>query len=145
MHELFLFLFASKYSAPVWAAISALVTLLVQKFFISPREKRTDKREDFKVITDSLLKDITLLRSDLNKTREEANACDKKYQELQDKFLDFKAKYSQLELRYQIQIEINSRLAQEIKELEEQLKTYLPEKNDRQTSINSETPGTTEE
>jgi predicted nuclease with TOPRIM domain len=105
-------------SSALWGAASATGVVVLQKIFSSPREKKTDKREDFKAITDSLFKEVSALR-------EEASHCDRNYQELQSKFIEFKSKYSELELRYQIQVNINKKISEEIKRLEMQLESYL--------------------
>lgn len=122
-----------------WSAAGALSILGLQKLLPSTKEKTDSKREDFKAITDSLFKDIEALRSDVETYKKDAESCEERYQELQARFLDFKAKHNELELRYKIQVQINQKISEEVKVLEEQLLTHLEQaklqaKNDRQDS-----------
>jgi hypothetical protein len=111
------------------SAASATAALVINKFWFSKKEKKIENREDFKAITDSLFRELAELRQD-------AQNCDNKYSELQDKFLEFKSKYNELELRYQIQININKKLSEEIKNLEGQIQTHLDKEANEQKRNN---------
>ncbi len=109
------------YSAAFWSAVGGAFVLVLGKVFVSKREKHSDDREDFKAITDTLFKDIAKLREEIEHYRESSEASEQKYKELQTKLLDFKQKYNELELRYQVQTEINKKLIEEIKKLDAQI------------------------
>lgn len=120
---------------------SAFIVLLVNKIFQSSNEKSVNTRQDFDIIASNLFKEIEYLKSELHRYKADSDNCEKQYKELQEKFLDFKTKYSELELRYNIQININKKLADEIKSLEEQISQYI--ENEKQEPINTNTTGIT--
>lgn len=107
--------------AAFWGAISGVSVLLINKFWPSKTESKASNRDDFNSITQSLLKEIEVLKYEINRYKDESLNCEKHYNELQDKFIEFRNRYNELELRYNIQVNINKNLAAEIKNLEEQL------------------------
>lgn len=136
--------------AAFWGAVSGVSVLLINKFWPSKTEKTISKREDFNSTIESLFKEIDLLKTEIYRYKEESLNCDKHYNELQDKFIEFRNKYNELELRYNIQININKNLALEIRNLEEQLLYYTRKENnflnidDRQNQFNRDTKNSTD-
>lgn len=109
----------------LWSGAGAVVVLLINKFIPSIVEKKSNKREDFTSITDALFKEIAHLKDEMNRYKVDSEKCTKHYKELQDKFVDFKKTYNELELRYNIQLSINKKLAEEIRTLESQISLHL--------------------
>jgi predicted nuclease with TOPRIM domain len=118
-------LFFTQLPSAAWSAAGALGVLGLQKLLPSRQETKDSKREDFKAITDSLFKDIEALRSDVETYKQEANQCEERYQDLQARFLDFRAKHNELELRYKVQVQINQKISEEVKFLEEQVMLHI--------------------
>lgn len=125
MLELLPLILNSQVLSAALGAASALGVQLIPKLINAKKEKNTEKREDFKAITDSLFNEIDLLKKEVESYKEDAQNCERRYQELQSKFLDFKQKYNELELRYQIQVNINKKISAEIKKLEDQVQAHL--------------------
>lgn len=113
----------------LWSGLGAVLVLLINKFIPSVVENKSNKREDFTSITSALFKEIDLLRADIDMHKVESTNCAKQYQELLDRFVDFKKSYNELELRYNIQLSINKKLGEEIRSLEDQVAHYLERDN----------------
>jgi chromosome segregation ATPase len=131
MIELFTTLLATpNLASAMWASLGAGGVMLLNKFLPSSQEKKSNKRDDFNSITQSLFKDIEFLKSEINRYKQDSEHCDKQYAELNDKFIEFKRSYNELELRYNIQVRINKKLADEISQLEEEIRKHLESKSD---------------
>lgn len=124
MYDLLPLLFANLPTI-AWSSVSASVALVANKVWFSPKEKKAESREDFKAITDSLFKELTSLRADVETYKQDSTNCEDKYNELQSKFVEFKGKYNELELRYRIQININQKISEDIKTLQLEIQTHL--------------------
>lgn len=135
MYDLLAFFLANLPTA-AWSGGSAIVALTANKVWFSPKEKKVENREDFKAITDSLFKELASLREDVEHYKEDSANCEAKYNELQSKFLEFKGKHNELELRYRIQVNINQKISEEIKHLEAQMQAHLEKE---QTTVNEPT------
>ena len=133
----------------LWGGLGTVGVLILNKFVLSNKDVKVEKREDFKAITDSLLKDMTLLKEDISRYKNEADKCEEKYIELQSKFMDFKAKDNELDLRYQIQVKVNQKLESEIRHLETQITYHIDKEkkllilNDRQDQTDNPLKGPT--
>ena len=144
MHDILNFIL-NHTTIPAVSAVSAATGAIINKIWTSPKEKKLANREDFKAITDTLFKDLDQLKRELARYKDDAQECKHKYNDLQLRFLEFKAKHSELELRYQIQVNLNRKISEEVRQLEEQIQTHLDKlKNEQATSI-TDSQGTTEE
>lgn len=112
-------------SPALYTAAGAIIVLLINKFLPSVTEKSSNKREDFDSITSALFQDIRRLQEEQEESKREAKHCATQYKELQDKFTDFKHSYNELKLRYDIQLNINKRLREDIELLEREIKSHI--------------------
>jgi predicted RNase H-like nuclease (RuvC/YqgF family) len=128
-----------------WSAGGAIFMWIGQRIWTSPKEKKVENRKDFEAITNALFMEIHALREDVEKSKAEAGNCESKYNELSDRFVAFKAKYNELELRYQIQVNINKKLGDEIKGLEAQVQAHLSKENNEQNNNSRSSKGTSTE